>query len=63
MLGKLVTSIMVVETITLGVLGSWVYSEFRYHQGRRDAYNDVNEKLGKILIGPEEKHESEEKES
>ena len=63
MLGKLLTSIAVVELIGVGVLGTVVYSEFRYHQGRMDAYREVNETLGKLIIGPEEKHESEEKES
>lgn len=63
MLGKIVTGIVVAELIGFGLLGAWVYSEARYIDGRRDAYKDVNDTLGKLIIDTAEKHESEREES
>ena len=58
MFGKLLTFIFVTEVVGVGLLGAHMYSEYKYQQGKRDAYQDVNNKLGGLLKDLSEKHES-----
>jgi hypothetical protein len=60
MFGKLLAFILVTEVVGVGLLGAHMYSEYKYQQGKRDAYQDVNDKLGGLLKDIGEKHESKE---
>lgn len=59
MFGKLLTFVFVAEIVGVGLLGAHMHSEYKYQQGKRDAYQDVNNKLGGLLKDIEKKHESE----
>lgn len=60
MFGKLLTFVFVSEIVGVGLLGAHMYSEYRYQQGKRDAYRDVIDKIDYLLRDVDKKHESKE---
>lgn len=57
---KIAKTIVAVELIAATVLGGWIYSEFRYHQGREDAAKEiaVEAKFRELVKETVEKHDS-----
>jgi hypothetical protein len=65
MFGKIAKTIIAVELAAMAVIGGWVYSEVRYHQGREDAAKEiaVEAKFRELAKETLEKHGSEKEEA